>query len=95
MANLDFTREKSMKMSAMEDEAIEVITNVLKGNREIDEVVKTARNVLSITSKNRQTLTAREGIRFSAASTILTDPNDLEKYVNASMPQIKKALTGS
>lgn len=94
MQNLDMTNEKAKRMSEIEAEAIEVIGSVILEKRDFDETASTAMKFLNVVAKNRQTLTAREGIRFNMAQSIAANPSELAAYIAASSPEIKKAITG-
>ena len=60
---------------------------------ETNDVVKQAKEALAIIAKNRQTLSAREAVRFSMVASF-GDEAQKRKYVEATQPQIRKILTG-
>lgn len=97
MSALDFDKKTEEAMSKLEVKALAVLTDVLDGQYDgasDDERLKirVAQSALAQVAKNRQTSTAREAFRFSVADTIAKDPKALEKYVESTMPQVKKAL---
>lgn len=91
--SLQISKEKTEKMQNLEDAAIDVLNNVLKGEREVDEQAKVAMKTLAVVAKNWQTLTHKTAIEFTMASSIGTEA-ELKKYVAVTNPQVKKALTG-
>lgn len=93
MSNLDLTQAKIANLENLEDVAIRTLTQALKDEREVDDKVQIAMKVANMVAKNRQTMTAREGIRFSMAQSIGTD-DQLEKYIAVSQPEVRKALQG-
>jgi hypothetical protein len=93
MKNLDLSKEKMESIDRLETLAIKTLEQALDDKREIDDKVKVAVKVVSMVAKNRQTLTAREGIRFSMASSIATEAQ-LKKYIAVTQPDIRKALAG-
>ena len=94
MANLAMTEKKAAKLNEVEDLALGILSDALKGVMDADdEQVKVATKTLSVVAKNRQTLTHREAINFSMASTISTEA-ELKKYVSATNPGIRNAITG-
>lgn len=93
MSNLDLTQAKVTKLEALEDLAIATLTETLGGDREVDDKAQVAVKVVNMVTKNRQTMTAREGIRFSMATTIGTE-SQLKKYIAVTQPEVRKALEG-
>ena len=94
MNSLDMTKSKTEKLEALEDLAINTLTEALKDERGVDDKTKIAMKTLNMVAKNRQTMTAREGIRFSMAQSIAKD-GQLAKYVSTTQPEVRNALTGT
>lgn len=88
---LEISVIKEKQMDEIESEALKVMLSVLKDERDWDEVSSAAMKTMGVIAKNRQTMTAREGIRFNMAAS-LSDPNALKKYVVATQPEIRKCL---
>lgn len=57
--------------------------------------VKVAIQTANMLVKREQTAGAKEALRFAMAQSITRDPKELERYVHATQPQVKRALTGS
>jgi len=93
MNALDMTSQKTDKLNTVEDLALDTLTDILKNDREVDDKAKIAMKALNMVAKNRQTMTAREGIRFSMAQSIAKD-GQLAKYISTTQPSVKKALMG-
>ena len=91
MSSLDMTEAKIKDLDSLETSAITIMQKVMKDERDMDDTAKAAIKVLNMVAKNRQTLTAREGIRMSMV-TYIADEAELKKYVLATQPQIKKLL---
>lgn len=92
MNDLTMLPKKIEQMDKMEDLSMEAINAAL--NDEIDadgDKVKVAVKMMGVVAKNRQTLTHRKAVDFNMAGVALSD-EQLRKYVNATSPQIKKAL---
>lgn len=87
------TSQKTDKLNTVEDLALDTLTDILKNDREVDDKAKIAMKALNMVAKNRQTMTAREGIRFSMAQSIAKD-GQLAKYISTTQPSVKKALMG-
>jgi len=94
MNSLDMTKSKTERLDVLEDLAIITLTAALKDEREVDDKTQIAMKTLNMVAKNRQTMTAREGIRFSMAQSIATE-QQLAKYIAATQPGVKKALAGN
>lgn len=92
MANLEITDEKARKIDEVETGALEIVGDVMRDKRDVDDVAKAAIKVLAITAKNRQTLTARTAISFHIAEQFAKDENELRRYIAVTNPQIVKAL---
>ena len=94
MITLQITQEKEEKLSETEDLALDLIRDALKGTIEAgSDEVKVATKILCVVAKNRQTMTNRSAIEFGMATSIASE-KQLKKYIEATNPQIKKALTG-
>ena len=93
MNSLDVTQKKADRLEALEELAITTLTEALKDERDVDDKTQIAMKTLNMIAKNRQTMTAREGIRFSMAQSIGND-DQLKKYIAVTQPQVKKALEG-
>ena len=93
MSNLDLSKEKIASLEKLEEAAIIVLLDALAPGGEVDEKAKMAQKVTNTVAKNRQTMTAREGIRFSMAATIGTEA-DLKRYISVTQPEVKRALAG-
>jgi len=92
MKTLDVSEAKAKKLDEMENKALDILNSFFQGNRDFGDKVKLAMQGLSVVAKNRQTLTAREGLRFNMISTITDDPKTLKKYISATSPEIGKLL---
>lgn len=93
MSNLDLTQSKVTNLENLEDLAIKTLTQALRDQGEVDDKVQVAMKVANMVAKNRQTMTAREGIRFSMAQSIASE-KELAKYIAITQPEVKRALTG-
>jgi len=91
MNTLDITEKKGEKMSELEDVSMDLVLEYLKGNRQGGDDVVTARCMINAMKGNRQTMTAKEALRFNMAASV-ADEKQLKKYVTATCPQIKKLL---
>lgn len=94
MNTLVMGETQAQKYSEMENHALGILTEFFKGNREFGDDVKMAMQGLNIVGKNRQTLTARQGIRFSMVRAITDDAKILKKYVESTNPEMGKLLKG-
>jgi hypothetical protein len=94
MRSLDVSDTKGKKLDEMENTALDILNDFFKGKRDFGDDVKLAMQSLHVVAKNRQTLTAREGMRFNMVSAITDDPKALKKYVDATSPEIGKLLPG-
>ena len=91
--SLEITEGKEKKMGELEDVSMDVVLEYLKGNRQGGDDVVTARCMINAMKGNRQTMTAKEALRFNMASSVSSEAQ-LKKYVAATCPQIKKLLKG-
>ena len=92
MSTLDVSEAKAKKLDDMEHSALDILNSFFAGKLAFGDEVKLAMQSLNVVAKNRQTLTAREGMRFSMVSAITNDPKALKKYVKATSPEIGKLL---
>ena len=93
MSSLDMSKKKIKALDELETLAIKTLTEAMNDVRDVDDKVQVAMKVANMVSKNRQTMTAREGIRFSMASSI-ADEKELKRYIAITQPDIKRALSG-
>lgn len=93
MGNLDLTDAKMKNLNNLEDVAVRTLTQFLSDEREYDEKVSMAAKVANMVSKNRQTMTARECVRWTMIQEIGTEKQKCQ-YVAATQPEIQKVLTG-
>ena len=94
MSSLNLTQEKADRMSEIEDLALSTVKDALDGTINADdEKVKVGVKMLSTVAKNRQTMTNRTAIEFGIAKSVATE-SGLKKYVEATSPQIQKAISG-
>jgi len=93
MSSLDMSKKKIEALDELETLAIKTLTEAMNDVRDVDDKVQVAMKVANMVSKNRQTMTAREGIRFSMASSI-ADEKELKRYIAITQPDIKRALSG-
>lgn len=91
MASLDMTDAKMKDFDDLETQAMIIMRSVMDDKREMDDVAKGAIKILNMVAKNRQTLTAREGIRIGMVSSIASE-TQLKKYILATQPQIKRLI---
>lgn len=92
MISLKITEQKAAQLDEIETLSLDVIKKALGGDLDAgDDSVKVAAKMLGVVAKNRQTMTNRCAIEFSMASSIATE-KQLEKYIGATMPEVKKAL---
>ena len=89
--SLEITENKAEKMGELEDVSMDLVLEYLRGNRQGGDDVVTARCMITAMKGNRQTMTAKEALRFNMASSVASE-SQLKKYVSATCPQIKKLL---
>jgi len=89
--SLEITENKAEKMGELEDVSMDLVLEYLRGNRQGGDDVVTARCMINAMKGNRQTMTAKEALRFNMASSVASE-SQLKKYVSATCPQIKKLL---
>jgi len=93
MVNLEISETKEKKLDELESQAITIIGETLKEQRDFDDLAKTAIKLLGVVAKNRQTLTARSALGFNMAWTIGTD-KEIANYIKVTNPVIRRQLQG-
>ncbi len=94
MITLKMTEVKAKGLEEIEDLSLVAIKAALKDEINADDdKVKVAVKMMGVVAKNRQTMTNRSAIEFAMATSIATE-KQLKKYVEATNPEIKKALGG-
>lgn len=83
------TTEK--KWSELELNALAAVKTAIDRGGDFDDSEKAAVKILGVAAKNRQTLTAREALRFNMAA-MIADPEQLKRYISATAPKVQKAL---
>ena len=92
MISLQITEKKAASLNEIEELSLDTIKKALNGDMDTsDDAVKVAAKMMGVVAKNRQTMTNRCAIEFNMASTIASEAQ-LEKYIAATMPEVKKAL---
>lgn len=92
MITLQMTKAKAEVLDEVEDLSLVTIKQALKGDLDADDdKVKVAVKMMGVVAKNRQTMTNRSAIEFGMATSIASE-EQLRKYVEATNPQIQKAL---
>jgi len=89
--NLDITEAKAEKLGELESKAMDVLLGVMNGAL-VDDQAKVAMQVMNTVAKSRQTLTAREGIRFSMVKHV-ANKEEMRQYITSTQPQIKKLVS--
>ena len=92
MNALEIGKERAEQFDKLEATSINILQDYMDGKRQGGDDVVTARCVLNVIKGNRQTLTARDALRFSMASVFSDDPKLLKKYVTSTQPEIKKLV---
>lgn len=80
------------KYSEMENQALDKIVKFLKGELDYGDEIKISIQGLNIVSKNRQTLTARQCLRFAMVRASTEDPKVIKAYVEATDPAMGRLL---
>jgi len=94
MNTLTMTEAKADKMSAIENRSMDIIQQALSDQIDADsDKVKIAVKMMSAVAKNRQTMMHRGAVEFRMAMAIASEA-EMKKYIEATNPQIKKALGG-
>ncbi len=92
MSTLDISPQKEKLFDELEIVAGQQILKYLKGERGGGDDIRVAQGTLSNIAKNRQTMTARDALKFNMASIITDDPKKLKKYVESTQPEIKRLM---
>lgn len=92
--NLGMTQGKCQKLSELEDKAVEIVLGALNGKEELGDKTKLAMNVVNAVAKNRQTLSHRRAVEVGVARMAFSD-DDLQKYLKATAPEIKKLTSAA
>ena len=94
MNTLSMTEAKAGQMSAIEDMSMDIIQQALSDQIEADgDNVKIAVKMMSAVAKNRQTMMHRGAVEFRMAMAIASE-SEMKKYLEATNPQIQKAIGG-
>jgi hypothetical protein len=93
MSNLEISDNRAKQFDRLEESSINVIQEYFDGTRQGGDEVVTARCMLSVIKGNRQTQTARVALKLNMVQ-MLADEKQLKRYIEATQPEIKKALTG-
>ena len=92
MTTLTMTEAKADHMNAIEDASMDIIQQALSGKLDADgDNVKIAVKMMSAVAKNRQTMMHRGAVEFRMVMAIASEA-EMKKYLEATNPQIKKAL---
>ena len=91
MNSLEISEDRAKQFDKLEESAINIIQDYFDDKRSGGDDVVTARCMLSVIKGNRQTMTAKEALRFNMASSVSSEAQ-LKRYVSATCPQIKKLL---
>ena len=90
--HLDITKERAVKLEALENKAIDVLMGVMDGY-EVDDQAKVAMQIMGAVSKARSNHTTRNVLQFNMAK-FIADPQQMSKYIAATQPQIKRLMGG-
>ena len=93
MSNLDITENRADQYDKLEETSIRIIQEYFDGTRQGGDDIVTARCMLSVIKGNRQTMTARDSLKFNMVMSIASE-KELSNYVRTTRPEIKKALAG-
>ncbi|HUV67893.1 MAG TPA: hypothetical protein VMW24_28645 [Sedimentisphaerales bacterium] len=92
--NLEINEARAEQFTEIEGTALKIMQDYLGGDRQGGDEIKMAMQMLNVVSKNRQTTTAREALRFNMVDS-LDDETIRRKYVTATQPGIRKLLPKS
>jgi len=87
---LDMTAETEEKMLKLESTCLDKLQESVEAG-ETNDYVKQMKEMLAITAKNRQTLNARDAVRFQMVNSFASD-KEKRRYVTATEPEIRKHL---
>lgn len=90
--NFEIDKKRQAAFDELEMTSIKAVQEAIKHGGDLDGSEKAAVKALGIAAKNRQTMTAREALKFSMAS-MIGNPDQMAKYIAFSAPDVKKALT--
>ena len=93
MNALEIGEKRAKQFDKLEETSINILQDYMEGKRQGGDDVVTARCVLNVIKGNRQTLTARDALRFNMASVFADDPAALKRYVKSTQPEIKKLVS--
>lgn len=93
MENMEISDERARQFDRLEKTSIDLIQEYFDGKRQGGDDIVTARCMLNIIKGNRQTMTAREALKFNMATSITDDPKLLKRYLTATNPRIGKILS--
>lgn len=92
MISLPITDKRAKAFDEIESLSLDTIKQALNGDLDAgDDKVKVAAKMMGVVAKNRQTMTNRSAIEFNMATTIGTEAQ-MAKYIQATMPEVQKAL---
>ena len=92
MNALEIGTKRAEQFDKLEETSINILQDYMDGKRQGGDDVVTARCVLNVIKGNRQTLTARDALRFNMATVFADEPKALKRYVKATQPEIKKLM---
>ena len=95
MSALDISESRAAEFDKFEGTCLRVLQEYLDNKRPGGDDIVVARTGLANVAKNRQTITARDAMRFNMVSAITEDPKVLKRYIKATQPEIKKLITGT
>lgn len=94
MNTLVLSDTNAEKYSEMENQALDKVIKFLKGDLDYGDEIKISIQGLNILSKNRQTLTARQCLRFAMVRASTDDPKLIKAFIDSTNPEMGKLLTG-
>ena len=92
MNALEIGKEREHQFDKLEGTSIKILQDYLDGKRQGGDDIVTARCILNVIKGNRQTMTAREALKFNMASVFADEPESMKKYVASTQPEIKKLM---
>ena len=91
--SLEMSKEADEKYRKLELTCLDKLQKAMEAD-ETNDVVKQAKELLAITAKNRQTLGAREAVRFQMVASF-ADDKEKRRYVESTQPDVRKMITGA
>jgi len=91
MAHLELTDARVAQLNEAEKNALDILNGCLRGDYEVDDKVQVAIKTANMVTKNRVTVTARDGLHLHAAS-FIADEKQMKKYVAATFPEVRKLI---